>query len=129
MRACIARPLAHRLQVTQLTKADAPLPSLGPVLQEVQQEVLRGRGFALIKGLPVQRWSRLTTVVAYVAIGLHWGRPVRQNQRAHLVGHVSCAGRAAVDTEAPPAACGGRCSQLARADSACCRHGVVGLRS
>lgn len=87
--ACVHRPLAHLLQVTQLTKADVPLPSLGPLLHEVQQEVLRGRGFALIKGLPVQRWSRLTTVVALLAIGLHWGRPVRQNQRAHLVGHVS----------------------------------------
>ena len=59
-------------QDSQVSKADFPLPTLGPLLADIQQEVLRGRGFALIRGLPVERWSRLETLVAYWGIGLHW---------------------------------------------------------
>jgi hypothetical protein len=35
-------------------------------------QVLRGRGFALLRGLPVERWSRQQTLIAYWGIGLHW---------------------------------------------------------
>ena len=59
-------------QDSQVGKQDFPLPSLGPLLSGIQQEVLRGRGFALIRGLPVDRWSRLETLVAYWGIGLYW---------------------------------------------------------
>lgn len=60
------------MQVDQVSKDDFPLPTLGPILKEVQQEVIRGRGFALLRGLPVERWSRKETLVAYWGIGLHW---------------------------------------------------------
>lgn len=60
------------LQDSQVSKDDFPLPSLGPLLVDVQQEVLRGRGFGLIRGLPVDRWSRVETLVAYWGIGLYW---------------------------------------------------------
>jgi hypothetical protein len=35
-------------------------------------QVLRGRGFALLRGLPVERWTRQQTLIAYWGIGLHW---------------------------------------------------------
>jgi hypothetical protein len=35
-------------------------------------QVLRGRGFALLRGLPVGRWSRQQTLIAYWGVGLHW---------------------------------------------------------
>jgi hypothetical protein len=35
-------------------------------------QVLRGRGFALLRGLPVERWSRQQMLIAYWGIGLHW---------------------------------------------------------
>lgn len=68
------------------------MPTLGPLLSNIQQEVLRGRGFALIRGLPVDGWSRLETLVAYWGIGLHWGKLRRQNEKAHLIGHVKDVG-------------------------------------
>ncbi len=48
-----------------MSKEDFPLPTLGPLLAEVLAEVLKGRGFALLRGLPVDRWSRKETLVAY----------------------------------------------------------------
>jgi hypothetical protein len=34
------------------------LPLLSPVLAAMKAELMAGRGFFLIKGLPVQRWSK-----------------------------------------------------------------------
>ena len=42
-----------------MTSADFPLPTLGPLLGHLLAEVTNGRGFALVKGLPVQRWTRV----------------------------------------------------------------------
>ena len=46
-------------QMEGMTSADFPLPTLGPLLGQILQEVTSGRGFALVKGVPVQRWSRV----------------------------------------------------------------------
>jgi hypothetical protein len=35
-------------------------------------QVTWGRGFALIKGLPVWRWTRRQSILAYWGIGLYW---------------------------------------------------------
>ena len=42
-----------------MSASDFPLPSLAPMLGRLLAEVTVGRGFALVKGLPVHRWSRL----------------------------------------------------------------------
>lgn len=54
-------------------KADFPLPTLGPKLTAIQQEASFGRGFALLKGVPVDRYSRKESLIAYWLIGQHWG--------------------------------------------------------
>jgi len=72
-----------------LTSAsDFPLPTLGPTLDKIRKDVSFGRGFALVKGIPVGRWSRKETVTAYYGIGLHWGNPKSNNKKGHLVGHI-----------------------------------------
>jgi len=75
-----------------VTAEDFPLPSLGVLLGRVQSDVVHGRGFALLRGLPVERWSRLTSVLTAYGIGLHWGSLRPQNKHAHLVGHVKDTG-------------------------------------
>ena len=37
---------------------EVPLPTLGPRLRGLLDEVLNGRGFVLIRSLPVERWTR-----------------------------------------------------------------------
>ena len=75
-------------QERKLTPKDFPLPTLGPVLLDIAKEVHWGRGFALIKGLPVEQYSPLEYVLATWGIGVYWGNPVRQNKKGHLLGHV-----------------------------------------
>lgn len=48
-------PPLLRLPLQTVTKADFPLPSLGPYLEAVRDEVVAGRGFALVRGVPVDR--------------------------------------------------------------------------
>ena len=54
-----ARALAAReADIASIAARDFPLPSLGPRLAaRVRNEVLNGRGFLLLRGLPVERWS------------------------------------------------------------------------
>ena len=74
--------------LTSLTRADFPLPTLGPLLVRVRGELLHGRGFALLRGIPVERYSREQSVVVFLGLGLHVGDPVSQNDMGHLIGHV-----------------------------------------
>jgi hypothetical protein len=46
-----------RTQLHKVTKDQFPLPTLGPVLEGVREEVRAGRGFALVRGFPVHRWA------------------------------------------------------------------------
>ena len=69
--------------------ADFPLPTLGAVLRAVAADINRGRGFALLRGVPTHRYSRAQAAAAFVGIGLHVGSPVSQNALGHLLGHVA----------------------------------------
>ena len=65
-----------------------PLASLGDFFGTVLGELLEGRGFVLLRGLPVERWSRMQQAVAYLGIGSYLGRARSQNAKGHLLGHV-----------------------------------------
>jgi len=71
-----------------LGRDDLPLPTLDPILDGIRDDVIDGRGFALIRGLPVDRWSRAVTARAYWAIGARIGHAVVQNRLGHVLGHV-----------------------------------------
>lgn len=75
--------------VLEVGRADFPLPVLGGHLERINEEILRGRGFVLIRGVPVERYSRLQSALAFWGIGLHLGVPVSQNAKGHLLGHVA----------------------------------------
>jgi hypothetical protein len=47
--------LSCPLLLQTVSKAEFPLPTLGPYLESVRDEVVAGRGFALIRGVPVDR--------------------------------------------------------------------------
>ena len=77
-----------RVPFTSLTQAAFPLPTLGPVLRQVLAELLEGRGFVLLRGLPVGDWSREAQALAYLGLGAWLGRFRSQNAKGHLLGHV-----------------------------------------
>jgi hypothetical protein len=47
-----------------------------------------GRGFLLVRGVPVERYGERDATLAYWGLGLHLGRPVTQNAAGDLLGHV-----------------------------------------
>src|SRR6185369_8386375 len=93
-----ARDLAESSSdLTSISVADFPLPTLGPRLRRILEEVLNGRGFVLIKALPVERWSAREAAIAFLGIGVHLGKPRMQNAAGHLLGHVKDLGRSSDD--------------------------------
>ncbi len=74
--------------VATLRHEDFPLPGLGPKLRTIRAEILTGRGFVLIHGLPVASMEPDAAAIAYWGIGLHLGKAVSQNGKGHLLGHV-----------------------------------------
>lgn len=71
-----------------MTHKDFPLPTLGPKLKQFTEEVVNGRGFQFIRGVPVDRYTAADATIVYWGLGTYWGRIVPQNKKAHLVGHV-----------------------------------------
>jgi hypothetical protein len=77
-----------------------PLPGLAPKLDRMLEEIERGRGFVLVRGIPRERYSDEECELIYWGIAVHLGRPVSQNARGHLLGHVRDEGRSHADPEA-----------------------------
>lgn len=83
--------------LTSLSIGDFSLPTLGPRLRQLLGEVLHGRGFVLIKALPVERWTEREAAIAFLGIGVHLGNLRMQNAAGHLLGHVKDLGRSSKD--------------------------------
>ncbi len=71
----------------QLTREAFAFPTLAPRLQKAYDEVRAGRGFVLLRGLPVDG-SFEEFVAAVWGIGAHFGAPLSQNAQGELIGHV-----------------------------------------
>jgi hypothetical protein len=72
----------------ELTVDDFPLPTLGADIDGWRDVLDGGRGFLLVRGLPVERWSEEEAETAFWCLGLHLGRPGAQNGDDDLLGHV-----------------------------------------
>jgi len=88
---------ASIVNLASITSEDVPLPTLAPRLKAMLDEVLNGRGFGLIRSLPVERWTRRQAAIAFLAIGVHLGNLRMQNAQGHLLGHVRDLGRSSDD--------------------------------
>jgi hypothetical protein len=74
-----------------------PLPTLADRLRRIMDDVLNGRGFVLVRGLPIERWSREQAAIAFIGLGVHCGRLRAQNAQGHLLGHVKDQGLSSKD--------------------------------
>jgi len=87
------------VDLTSIKREDFPLPTLGRRLRRLLDEVLNGRGFVLIKALPIERWIKREAAIAFLGIGAHLGNLRMQNAAGHLLGHVRDLGRSSFDPE------------------------------
>ena len=77
-----------RCDFSDLKPQDFALPILAQTLDGIADELENGRGFLLIRGLPIERYSEADIEAACFGIGLNLGFPVRQNPRGDLLGKV-----------------------------------------
>ncbi len=74
--------------IHQIGRDAFALPTLGPVLEGARRDVVDGRGFVLIRGLPIEGRDRDWVMRAWFGIGAWFGTARPQNAAGHLVGHV-----------------------------------------
>jgi hypothetical protein len=77
-----------------------PLPVLGPVLAGMLGELEDGRGFTLLRGLPVEKYDEPALYRLYWGIAVHLGDMISQNAKGDLIGRVEDIG---IDIHAPNA--------------------------
>ena len=84
----VGRVEREGLDIAGITREDLPLPALETELARIREELLRGRGFVLMRGLPVEGRSMQQIAIAFWGIGTYLGEAISQNARGHLLGHV-----------------------------------------
>src|SRR6516164_5809170 len=104
-----ADDLAHRLTDGEIAELDAAvagivrggidhiaidrhnfaLPQLGKRLSLIRDEILlKGRGFMVIRGVPVERYSMEEGAAPVLGIAANFGRRVSQNEKVNFLGKV-----------------------------------------
>jgi hypothetical protein len=95
--AFLSRPGEAAPRIGRMDAAEFPLPKLAPRLRALRRQLLHGRGFALLRRLPVERYSTLEAAALFMGIGSHIGRARSQNARGHVLGHVCDLGLSSTD--------------------------------
>lgn len=80
--------LSKGFDLSKISRDGFPLPTLAPVLADMQTEVMAGRCFALLRGLPIEGRNLAQSAAAFWGIGTYFGDAVSQNGKGHLLGHV-----------------------------------------
>jgi hypothetical protein len=85
------------LDIADIRREHFPLPTLGPALERLRGEVLDGRGFVLLRGVPVTGRPVAESAAIYWGIGTYFGAARSQNAKGHLLGHVYDLGGSSAD--------------------------------
>ncbi|TXI64030.1 MAG: TauD/TfdA family dioxygenase [Limnohabitans sp.] len=97
--AALAQVKARGLTFPNFGKGDFPIgEDWAKALAQHSDDLENGRGFMVLRGLPVERYSEEDIQIIYYGIGLHMGMPVRQNPRGDLLGLVMNVGDASKKT-------------------------------
>jgi len=70
---------AHGRAMPHFRREDFPLHAARRFLADAMREVTQGRGFVLLRGLPIAKYDLETARNLYWGLGCHWGTPVTQN--------------------------------------------------
>ena len=86
--AAAAPLLSPDFNIGTMTSTDFELPTIGSKLLALRQELIKGRGFALLRGLPVSSYSEREAMTIFFGLGSHLGNARSQNAKGHVLGHV-----------------------------------------
>ena len=81
------------LGVPEIGKNDFPLGGLAKKLRHILEDLEEGRGVVLVRGLPMERYSKQDAGTIFWGIGTYLGRSVAQNAYGDVLGHVRDIGK------------------------------------
>ena len=86
LRSAVATVRAKGLRAAEFSRDDFRLPGLEAQLAGVLDELEEGRGFTLLRGLPVDASDEEDAARLLWGIGTHLGRALRQHERVNVGG-------------------------------------------
>jgi|TARA_B110000971_G_scaffold138533_1_gene141636 hypothetical protein len=93
-----AEPLVtEQFNIGAMTKAQFKLPNLSQKLTALRGELISGRGFSVLRGLPVGNYSEREAATIFYGVGTHLGLARSQNAAGHVLGHVRNLGTSSND--------------------------------
>lgn len=88
LEAAAASLVIAKADIGSMKAADFPLPTFGAKLTQLRQQLIKGIGFGLLRGLPVASYSEREIVTIFYGLGTHLGHARSQNAQGHILGHV-----------------------------------------
>jgi hypothetical protein len=79
----------RRLPLAAIDRTAFALPNWQPLIVEARRQVEVGRGFALLRGIPVDRYSVSDLELLFWGIGTHLGIGVTQTAASEFIAHVT----------------------------------------
>jgi len=76
------------IPINDLGREHAPLPTLQARINDWRDELLNGRGFLVLRGVPVDRWSVEQRSLFMRVLGLQFGRLGLVNPQGDVIGQV-----------------------------------------
>lgn len=84
----VQRLQGQKRPLKSLGKRDLPLAGFESLVERTRHELQNGRGFQLIRGVPVDELGAEGSEIFFWCLGLHLGIPGAQNPQGDLLGHV-----------------------------------------
>jgi len=89
LEAAAASVRAQGLAAPSFGRGSFPLPHAADFLAGVMRDVTQGRGFVLLRGLPVASCDDATLRDILWGLGCHWGTPVTQNVKGDAIAEIT----------------------------------------
>ncbi len=91
------RYLSLGKDIGEIDAASFPLNSFAAHVEALRETMLTGKGFEVLRGLPVASYTQEFTATIFCGIGAHLGSARSQNADGHILGHVRDIGADASD--------------------------------
>ena len=84
----VARIKAAGLGLDDLQREHFQVPALRPVIEDIRRQIADGRGFVVVRRLPVEDYSKDEIGLIFWGIGTHLGHGLSQSVMGDRLGHV-----------------------------------------
>lgn len=92
------RPEIATADLLQMSRDEFSLPAVSERFASIRQDLEGGRGFAVIRGLPVQNFSLAQARQVFWALAVHLGEPQPQDKAGNLLHDVTNTGQRVENT-------------------------------